>query len=229
MAALLVEACVLTVAQAVGAEQAGADRIELCGPGDGGTTPSLALVEACVRAVGVPVHVMIRPHGEGFELDSVWHPVMQRDMALSIAAGARGVVVGALRDGAIDVACVRACVEAAGDAPVVFHRAFDQLSELSAALPLLRSLGVGAVLTAGGAATAVQGAEQLDALQRQGGDAFTVMAGGGIRAHNVLALLDRAPQLRAVHVRATDTAVFRDTVASIRAWSARHASHEGAE
>ncbi len=220
---VLVEACVASTEQGVAAEAAGADRLELCGPGDGGTTPSLGLLEQCLATVRIPVHVMIRPHADGFEMHRAWYAVMQHDIALSVRAGAAGVVLGALQDGEIDVACVEACVQAADGAPVIFHRAFDRIGELERALDTLMALGVRGVLTAGGPARAVDGADMLARLQQRAGTRLTVIAGGGVRADTVGAMLDRAP-LREVHVRATDRTVFADAVRAVRAWSGRTVS-----
>ena len=214
---VLVEACVASTEQAIAAETNGADRLELCGPGDGGTTPSLGLLEQCLASVRIPVHVMIRPHADGFEMPRAWHAVMQRDIALSMQAGATGVVMGALDGGHIDEACVQACVQAADGAPVIFHRAFDRIADQERALKTLMALGVRGVLTAGGPARAVDGAAMLAWLQRRAGTRLTVIAGGGVRADTVAPLLDRAA-LREVHVRATDSAVFADTVRAVRAW-----------
>lgn len=215
---VLVEACVASTEQGVAAEAAGADRLELCGPGDGGTTPSLGLLEQCLATVRIPVHVMIRPHADGFEMHRAWYAVMQRDIALGVQAGAAGVVIGALKAGAIDVACVEACVQAADGAPVIFHRAFDRIADQERALDLFLALGVRGVLTAGGPARALDGAETLARLQRRAGTRLTVIAGGSVRADTVGALLDKAA-LREVHVRATDGAVFADAVRAVRAWS----------
>ncbi len=214
---VLVEACVASTEQAVAAEAAGADRLELCGPGDGGTTPTLGLLEQCLASVRVPIHVMIRPHADGFEMHRAWHTVMQRDIALSVKAGATGVVMGALDGGQVDVACVQACVQAAHGAPVVFHRAFDRVSDQERALDMLIALGVRGVLTAGGPERAVDGAEMLARLQQRAGHRLTVIAGGGVRADTVGELLDRAV-LREVHVRATDSEVFADAVRAVRGW-----------
>ncbi len=210
----------LSVPQAQAAVAAGADRVELCGPGDGGTTPSMALVQACIAAVRVPVHVMIRPHNDAFTMDAHWLDVMQRDITLALRAGAHGVVCGVLTpEGDVHVGAMRRMVYAAQGAPVVFHRAFDQTRNAEDALDVLCTLGVRAVLTSGQAATALDGAAQLAALQTRAGDALTVMAGGRVRARDVPSLLSAAP-LRAVHARGTDASVIAELVDAVR----RHAT-----
>jgi copper homeostasis protein len=218
--AVVLEACVASVAQARAAVAAGADRVELCGPGDGGTTPSLGLLSACKEALSVPVHVMIRAHTEHFVVNSEWRDIMQRDIRSAIQAGADAIVIGPLTSsGDIDVDTTRAFVEAAGNAPVVFHRAFDQVQDQLRALESLMSVGVQVVLTSGGKKTALEGASMLSRLQEHAGSQLIIMAGGGIRSHNVAQLLEAAP-LRAVHARATDPEDFARTAAALRSWEA---------
>lgn len=221
---VVLEACVATLAQARAAVAAGATRVELCGPGDGGTTPSMGLLEECLRVLQVPVHVMIRGHTEHFMVDAEWRAIMQRDITNAVRAGAQAVVIGPLtRTGEVDVETARAFVEVAEHLPVVFHRAFDQVPDQTRALDTLMALGISAVLTSGGQARALDGAEVLAELQARAGDRLTIMAGGGIRADNVDALLQAAP-LRAVHARATEPSVFAETAAALRT-SLAHRPH----
>ncbi len=77
----------------------GAGRVELCARLDvGGTTPARAQASsAASRRLAIPVFVMIRPRGGGFVYDAGEVAAMEADIRMAIAAGAQGLVFGALR------------------------------------------------------------------------------------------------------------------------------------
>ena len=61
---MLLEICVFNTATAIAAEQAGADRIELCeNYANGGTTPSYGYLKTVREKISIPVFPMIRPRG----------------------------------------------------------------------------------------------------------------------------------------------------------------------
>ncbi|KAK2530525.1 Cutc [Columba guinea] len=100
----LMEVCVDSVESAVNAERGGAGRIELCaGLVEGGTTPSMGLLQVVKQCVRVPVFVMIRPRGGDFLYSDREVEVMKADIRLAKLHGADGLVFGALtEDGRID-------------------------------------------------------------------------------------------------------------------------------
>ncbi len=200
-AGVLVEACVASVALARAAERAGARRLELCATlCDGGTTPSAGMIAAVTAAVAIPVVVLVRPRGGSFVLDAAERDVLLRDIGHARALGAAGVSVGVLAaDGTLDADAMARCVEAAGGLPVTCHRAVDATPDLFAALETLRATGVARVLTSGGALAAWEGAETLAALVRAAGRDLTIVAGGGVRAGHVAALV-RVAGVREVHL-----------------------------
>jgi copper homeostasis protein len=61
-------------------------------------------------------------------------------------------------------------------------------------------LGIERVLTSGGRATALEGAETIAAMVERAGPDLTVMAGGGVRRGNVRALVERTG-VREIHAR----------------------------
>jgi copper homeostasis protein len=205
---ILVEACVDSIASALAAEAAGANRIELCGWGVGGTTPTFGLMSRCRELVRIPIHVMIRPREGNFTYNDDEFTTMQKDIGAARSAGVDGVVYGILsEDGTLDEARMIALGETARPLRIVCHRAFDATPHAGAALDTLVSMGVDEVLTSGHAPNANAGMVQLAEHCRVANGRIVVMAGGGVRADNVreITAFTKAPH---VHVRATDSAVF---------------------
>ena len=213
--AVLVEACCDSVYTACAAQEAGAGRIELCGPGDGGTTPSLGLIARCRDLIRVPLHVMIRPHSRDFVYHEDELDVMANDIVTARTLGVDGVVLGPLqRDNTVHLPQLQILTEIARPMRVAFHRAFDRTPDALSALHLLLLAGVDVVLTSGQAETALEGADTLRTLQARGGDRITVLAGGSVRGSNVQELVQRSG-VRQVHARATDPGILRDVVLAL--------------
>ncbi len=177
-------------------------RIELCANlSDGGTTPSAGLMAIATGRVSVEVFALIRPRGGGFVYTDDDLAVMRHDIELGLSAGVLGFAVGALTaDGEIDTARTRDFVRAANGASVTFHRAFDFAANLSQALEQLIDAGVKRVLTSGGAATALEGADSIARLVDQARGRIIVMAGGGVRENNVREIIARTG-VSEVHAR----------------------------
>ncbi len=203
---LAVEIAVQDLAGVRVALQAGADRVELCAALEtGGLTPSAALIEQAV-ALGVEagrpdfVHVLIRPRPGDFVYARDEVAVMRRDVQCAAAAGAGGVVIGALTaDGAVDRDTTTALIGEAGGVHVTFHRAIDVPADPGAALHWLAAAGAGRILTSGGAARVGEGITRLRALA-EAFPGIEVMAGGGLVVADVAALNDTA--VAAVHLSA---------------------------
>jgi copper homeostasis protein len=197
------EICCGSLEDALAAEEGGADRIELCSAlCVGGLTPSAGTLLEVEARVRIPVVAMVRPRAAGFCYGDSEIAVMQRDIAAALQAGAEGVVFGALLpDGSIDEPGCRALRDAAKDREVVFHRAFDVTPDPFRALDQLIDLGFTRVLTSGRGATALEGATTLKRLVEQARGRIEILPGGGIRAHNVLELVN-ATGCRQVHLSA---------------------------
>jgi len=207
----LVEAAVETLEAALAAGRAGADRIELCvNLDDGGTTPSTGLTAAIIDATKLPVFVLIRPRAGDFVYSDEEIDLMIREVETACIIGVAGIVTGALRsDHTIDIVQTRALVEAAAGLPVTFHRAFDSTIGTSDALEQLIDLGMTRVLTSGGAPTALEGADVIAALVNQARDRISIVAGGGIREHNVSDVIRRTG-VREIHTRFVGEARMKD-------------------
>ena len=203
----LVEICVDDVAGARTAEDAGADRVELCaGLVEGGTTPSLGMLERTLATVTrVGVQVLVRPRGGDFCYDADEVAVMRADIRAvrTLSAGAPVpvgfVLSGLTADGRVDRDVLATLLAECGEAPTTFSRAFDEVTDRRAALTELAALGVHRVLTSGGAATAAAGAAELRALATDG--RVVVLAAGSVRSGTVADLLTRTG-VPEVHLRA---------------------------
>ena len=191
-----------SVSAALEAEALGADRIELCaGLPVGGLTPSAGAMSMAGERLRVPFHVLVLPRAGGYVLTGDDLEVMRRDIAMARAARAAGVVVGALReDGTVDRDTMARLIGWARPMSVTFHRAFDRLPDLMAGLDQVADLGVDRVLTAGGSGPAVEGTALLARLVARSAGAVTILAGGGVRAHNVAGIV-RESGVQEVHAR----------------------------
>jgi copper homeostasis protein len=163
---MLLEACLDSLDLAVKAEAGGAGRIELCDRLDvGGTTPPANLIRDVVRAVKIPVFVIIRTRGGNFVTSSNEVATMKDHARMAVDAGASGIVLGVLReDNVIDIEATRSVMDAVPGTPATFHLAFDQVPDQLSALDTLAAMGVARVLTSGGAGKAIAGAEHLRKL-----------------------------------------------------------------
>lgn len=85
----------------------------------------------------------------------------------------------------------------------IFHKAFDETDMLNAIKDLI-TLKVDRILTSGGKnyPDITKGIPILKQLQQQYGSQIQILPGGGIRAHNVLTVLQQAG-LQQVHMSAS--------------------------
>ena len=191
----MLEVCVDSTASALAAKRGGADRLELCADLIvGGTTPSLALVRQVKAETGLPVRALLRPRFGDFCYDRWELAQMAASAAELVAAGADGIVTGALTpDGTLDVEALRPIYAAAREAaekagrPVAFtlHRAFDVSRDPFAALDAACDLGLTTILTSGQAASAPQGAPLLRQLVERAAGRIEILVGAGVSPANL--------------------------------------------
>lgn len=134
---------------------------------------------------------MVRPRSGGFRYSDEDFSVIRRDAALLIEHGADGIVFGMLHaDGSVDVKRCGKIIEIAEDRQTVFHRAFDAAADRPRALQELIALGFTRVLTSGQKKTAYEGRRLIRQLIERASGSIEVLPGGGVRAHNVLELVE---------------------------------------
>lgn len=187
MKATFFELCAENLQSAVAAEEGGADRIELCVElAVGGVTPPAALMKETLRAVTIPIHVLIRPRAGDFVFSGEEFERMLQDVEAAKRAGASGIATGVLlADGHVDVERTRALIAAARPMDVTFHRAFDETADLPRALEDVIEAGADSLLTSGGAPDVLRGAATIRALAAQAAGRIQIIAGGGLRLTNL--------------------------------------------
>lgn len=183
-----IEICANSLDSALIAQDAGADRVELCAAmAEGGTTPSYGTMAATRDMLTTTkLNVIIRPRGGDFLYNDRETEVMLRDIELARKLGADGVVIGMLTPmGQVDMPRMRELINAAGDMSVTFHRAFDMCADFNRALEDVIALGCHRILTSGGAARAVDGLATLKSLVERAQNRIIIMPGSGVNPDNI--------------------------------------------
>jgi copper homeostasis protein len=188
---LTYEICIDSVDGAAAAQQGGAQRVELCDNlVEGGTTTSIGAIRLARREISIGLNVIIRPRGGDFCYTPLEFAVMEEDIRAAREAGADGVVIGLLLpDGRVDVERTARLVDLARPLSVTFHRAIDLCRDSAEALEDLARVGVNRILTSGRKPTALEGADCIAGLVRQSAGRVVIMAGGGVNAANLSALV----------------------------------------
>ena len=154
---MIYEFCAENVTLLEKAMQAGARRIELCDNlAVGGTTPSYGVTKAAVELAAnydSTIMTMIRPRGGDFVYTDLEIAIMLEDIRLTTQAGSQGVVFGALTaDKKLDKPNLEKLIAASKGMEIVFHMAFDELSDEDQleAIDWLSQAGVTRILTRAG-------------------------------------------------------------------------------
>lgn len=154
---MIYEFCAENVTLLEKAMQAGARRIELCDNlAVGGTTPSYGVTKAAVELAAnydTTIMTMIRPRGGDFVYNDLEIDIMLEDIRLTTQAGSQGVVFGVLTaDKKLDKPNLEKLIAASKGMEIVFHMAFDELSDEDQleAIDWLSQAGVTRILTRAG-------------------------------------------------------------------------------
>ena len=154
---MIYEFCAENVTLLEKAMQAGSRRIELCDNlAVGGTTPSYGVTKAAVELAAnydTTIMTMIRPRGGDFVYNDLEIDIMLEDIRLTAQSGSQGVVFGALTaEKKLDKTNLEKLIAASKGMEIVFHMAFDELSDEDQleAIDWLSQAGVTRILTRAG-------------------------------------------------------------------------------
>lgn len=184
---MLVEICATSVQSAVNAQQAGAERIELCSElAVGGTTPSYGLLKQIMKEISIPVFVLIRPRSGDFLYSDFEFEVMKTDIKICKELGCKGIVSGVLKeDFSIDLLRTQELIELSKPLEFTFHRAFDLTKNPLKSLEELIDLGASRISTSGQETSAEKRIDLLVQLKKLTENKLTILPGGGINPDNV--------------------------------------------
>lgn len=189
---MFVEVIACTLADAVVAQAAGADRVELCLAIEvGGLTPYIETIQQMGTLAPFPVVVMVRPHPGGFtnQADQILHQI---DQILALGLTNIQIITGALtKNHEFDLVTMKSIRERTGDLTLTCHRCFDLTPDPFQSLEQLIDLGFDRVLTSGQAPTALEGTDVIKKLVEQANGRIEIIAGSGIRPNNVHSLIQQ--------------------------------------
>ena len=197
---MIYEFCAENVTLLEKAMQAGARRIELCDNlAVGGTTPSYGVTKAAVELAAnydTTIMTMIRPRGGDFVYTDLEIAIMLEDIRLTTQAGSQGVVFGALTaDKKLDKANLEKLIAASKGMEIVFHMAFDELSEEDQleAIDWLSQAGVTRILTRAGVSgdSLEKRFEHYHRILEHAKGKIEILPGGGIDLDNRQTFIDQ--------------------------------------
>ncbi len=181
------EICANSVESCIAAQEGGADRVELCANiPEGGTTPSFGMIKEARKAIHIGLNVIIRPRGGDFLYSPSEINQMIYDIEIVKTLGVDGLVFGCLtKEGEVDIKNMKILMEAAGNTPVTFHRAFDHCCKPLKALEEIIELGCVRILSSGLKPNALEGANTLAQLVKAAGTRIIIMPGAGVCENNI--------------------------------------------
>jgi copper homeostasis protein len=190
---VLIEVCCGSVDDAIIAQEAGADRIELNSClFEGGLTPSLGSFLTAKEKIDIPIMVMVRPRGAGFYYTEAEFESMLKDAEIFAKNGADGIVFGFLNeDGTINYKRCREMLNAVGDKESVFHRAIDVVPDCIEAVSKLADLGVDRILTSGQEPSSFEGVPMIHEMVKAADGKIEILPGGGVRKTNVAHIVEQ--------------------------------------
>jgi len=197
---MIYEFCAENVTLLEKAMQAGARRIELCDNlAVGGTTPSYGVTKAAVELAAdydTTIMTMIRPRGGDFVYNDLEIAIMLEDIDLTAQAGSQGVVFGALTaDKKLDKANLEKLIAASKGMEIVFHMAFDDLSDQDQleAIDWLSQAGVTRILTRAGVSgdSLEKRFSHYHRILEHAAGKIEILPGGGIDMDNRQTFIDQ--------------------------------------
>ena len=168
------------------AQNAGAQRIELCENYTiGGVTPSEQFFHEAIKVSSLPINVLIRPKGGDFIFNDQEYDLMINKINLFKAYNVKGFVIGFMeKDRSLNSYILSEFRKVTKGFELTFHRAFDFLSNQEESLELLIEKDFNRILCSGHELSAEKGLENLINYNKISNGRITIMPGGGVNLDN---------------------------------------------
>ena len=208
---MIIEICATTLNSVINAQDAGADRIELCQEYlIGGVTPSLTFTLESIQNSRIPINILIRPRGGDFIFTEEEFETMIESIYNFKNYNINGFVVGFLNENnKLDSNRLAQFRDITKGYQLIFHRAFDYLNNQDESLELLIENKFDRILCSGSTTDSEQGLKRLIYLKKIAKNKISIMPGGGVNLINFN--LFKTSSFNEIHLSAIDKNISLDS------------------
>lgn len=208
---MIIEICATSLKSIINAQNAGANRIELCQEYlIGGITPSLTFTLESIQNSRIPINILIRPRGGDFIFTDEEFDIMIKSIHNFKNYNINGFVVGFLNENnKLDSDRLAQFRDITKGYELIFHRAFDYLNNQDESLELLIENKFDRILCSGSTTDSEQGLKRLIYLKKRSNERISIMPGGGVNLRNFN--LFKASNFNEIHLSAIDKNISLDS------------------
>ena len=208
---MIIEICTTSLTSITNAQDAGANRIELCENYlVGGVTPNIEFFEKSLEISKIPINILIRPRSGNFIFKNIEFDRMFESILKFKKYNVSGFVVGFIDDkNQLNNTLLSEFRSATDGYDLTFHRAFDYLAEQEKSLEQLIENKFDRILCSGSKIDSEKGLINLNYLNSLALDKITIMPGGGIDTNNFK--LFKNAGFNEIHLSAIDKRISLDS------------------
>ena len=208
---MIIEICTTNLSSIINAQDAGANRLELCENYlVGGVTPNIEFFEKSLEVSKIPINILIRPRGGDFIFSNLEIDRMFESIKKFEKYNISGFVVGFLDNkNQLNNTLLSEFRSATDGYELTFHRAFDYLVKQEESLEQLIENKFDRILCSGSKIDSEKGLLNLNYLNSLALDKITIMPGGGINTNNFK--LFKNAGFNEIHLSAIDKSISLDS------------------
>ena len=208
---MIIEICTTSLSSIMNAQDAGANRLELCENYlVGGVTPNIEFFEKSLEVSKIPINILIRPRGGDFIFSNLEIDRMFESIKKFEKYNISGFVVGFLDNkNQLNNTLLSEFRSATDGYELTFHRAFDYLVKQEESLEQLIENKFDRILCSGSKIDSEKGLLNLNYLNSLALDKITIMPGGGINTNNFK--LFKNAGFNEIHLSAIDKRISLDS------------------